>query len=93
MVQGRGQLHANALSTNPRVNHDVEGRAVSPCTIPGENIPTTVEPFPVDELVPTGDDIEWAVQRMRSNRSGGPSGIRTEHLQQWLREAQKAEAE
>ena len=41
-------------------------------------------------MVPTGDDIEWAVQRMRSNRSGGPSGIRTEHLQQWLREAQKA---
>ena len=28
---------------------------------PGENIPVSVEPFLVDDLVPTEDEIEWAV--------------------------------
>ena len=26
----------------------------------GENIPVSVEPFPVEDLVPTEDEIEWA---------------------------------
>ena len=42
----------------------------------GENAPLSFEPFPVEESVPTEEDIEWAVRRMRNNRSGGPSGIR-----------------
>ena len=37
------------------------------------------------------DDIEWAVRRRRDNRSGGPSEMRVEHLQQWLWEARKAD--
>ena len=57
---------------------------------PGENIPVSVDPFPLDELVPMEDNIEWAVRRIRDNRSGGPSIIRVEHLQQWLWEAQKS---
>ena len=56
---------------------------------PGENIPVSVGPFPLDELVPTEGDIEWEVRSMRDNRSGGLSRIRAEHLQQWLWEAQK----
>ena len=28
----------------------------------GENIPISVEPFPVEDLVPTEDEIEWAVK-------------------------------
>ena len=56
---------------------------------PGENIPVSVDPFPLDELVPMEDDIEWAVRRMWDNHSGGPSRIRAEHLQQWIWEAQK----
>ena len=31
---------------------------------PGANIPIYVEPFPVDDLVPTEDKIEWAVKRL-----------------------------
>ena len=42
----------------------------------GMNIPISVQPFTVDESVPTEDDIEWAVKRLRNHRSGGPSGIR-----------------
>ena len=29
---------------------------------PGDNIPVPVEPFPVDDLVPTDDNIEWVVK-------------------------------
>ena len=56
---------------------------------PGEKIPISVDPFPLDELEPMEDNIEWEVRRLRDNRSSSPSGIRAEHLQQWLWEAQK----
>ena len=42
----------------------------------GENIPISVEPFQVDYLVPTEEYIEWAVRRLRSNCSRGPSWVR-----------------
>ena len=29
---------------------------------PGDNIPVSVEPFLVDDLVPMEDEIEWAVK-------------------------------
>ena len=32
-------------------------------------------------------------RRLRDNRSGGPSRMMTEHLQQWILESRKAEAE
>ena len=47
---------------------------------PGENITTTIQPFQVDALVPEEGEIEWAVKRLRNNRSGGPSRMRTEHV-------------
>ena len=31
---------------------------------PGENNPVSVEPLPVDNLVPTEENIEWAVTRL-----------------------------
>ena len=46
---------------------------------PVENIPVSVETFPVEDLVPTEDDIEWAVKRLRNHRSRGTSGIRASH--------------
>ena len=60
---------------------------------PGENIPIPVEPFPVDDLVPKEDKIEWAVKRLQNHRSGEPSGIQAEHLKGWLAEAGKKERE
>ena len=56
----------------------------------GENISVSVDPFTWYESVTMENDIEWAVRRLRDNRSSSPSGIRVEHLQQWLWKAQKA---
>ena len=57
----------------------------------GKNIPIYVNPFPVDNWVPKEDEIEWAVKRLRNNRSGGLSGMRTERLKRCLATARKAE--
>ena len=38
---------------------------------PEVNIPISVEPLPVDNSVPTEDNIEWAVKLLRNHRSGG----------------------
>ena len=58
---------------------------------PGENTPVSIEPFPVYDSLPTEDNIEWVVKRLQNNRSGGPSGMRAEHLKVWLAEARKKE--
>ena len=47
---------------------------------PGENIPVTVARAEVDDSVPMKDEIEDAVKKLRRNRSGGPYGMRDEHL-------------
>ena len=57
----------------------------------GENIPVSVNPFQVEESVPTEDEIEWLVLRLQNNRSGGPSWMILEHLKGWLEEARKME--
>ena len=31
---------------------------------PGMNIPIYLQPFPVENLMPTKDEIEWAVTRL-----------------------------
>ena len=40
--------------------------------------------FVVDDSIPEDAEIAWAVHRLCLNRSGGPSGMRAEHLRQWL---------
>ena len=59
--------------------------------LPGENIPISIKPFLVEDSVPEEGEIKWAVKRLHNNRSGGPSGMRTENLKRWLAEARKAE--
>ena len=56
---------------------------------PGDNIPVTVKPAEIDDLVPTEDEIVEAVTELRRNRSGGPSRIRAEHLKGWLAAAKR----
>ena len=51
---------------------------------PGKNIPISVKPVLVDDSVPMKDKIEEAVKYIRRNRSGGSSGMRSEHLKGWL---------
>ena len=57
---------------------------------PGMNIPISVQPLLVEDSVPTEDEIEWAVTRLRNHRSGGASGMWEEHLKRWLAAAIKA---
>ena len=59
----------------------------------GKNIPISEQLFSVDDSVPTEDEIEWAVTRLRNHRSGGPTGRRAEHLKRWLATAQRAKKE
>ena len=40
--------------------------------------------FLVDNAIPEDGDIAWAVRRVFLKRSGGSSGMRSEHLRQWL---------
>ena len=58
----------------------------------GENISVSVDPFQVEYLVRTEDEIEWLVRRLRNNHSGGPSGMRANHIKGWMEEARKAES-
>ena len=55
----------------------------------GDNIPVTVNPSEIDDLVPTEDEIAEAVKKLRRNRSGGPSRIRAEHQKGWLAAAKR----
>ena len=59
---------------------------------PGYNIPISVDTFQVDDSVPMEDKVKWVVSRLRTNLSRGSSGIRVEHLREWVKEARKAEA-
>ena len=49
-----------------------------------KNIPISVKPVLVDDLVPTEDEIKEPVKNIRRNRSGGPSRMRAEHMKGWL---------
>ena len=60
---------------------------------PGVNISISVEPLPVDDLVPTEDKVGWEVKRLQNHRSGGPFGMWAEHLNGWLATAKKKEKE
>ena len=41
---------------------------------PGVNIPIYVEPFLVNDAVPTEEDINWAVKRLQNHCYGGLLG-------------------
>ena len=51
---------------------------------PGEIIPVGDIPFLMDDVIPEDEEIAWEVRRLCLNRSGGPPGMRAEHLRQWL---------
>ena len=54
---------------------------------PGQPISVGVQPFPVEDSTPEDEDIVWEVRRILRDRSGGLSGMRLEHLRQWLIDA------
>ena len=59
----------------------------------GDTIPVTIEPFAVEDGVPSEAEVEWAVKRLRNNRAGGPLRMRAEDLKGWLAAARREEKE
>ena len=47
---------------------------------PGDNIPVAIQYCMVKDLVPEEGEIEWAVKRLRNNRSGGASRMQAEYI-------------
>jgi hypothetical protein len=58
---------------------------------PGAALPVLVAPAPVVDEIPTDEEIRAAVSRLRRSKSPGPSGIRTDHLKDWLAAAEARE--
>ena len=51
---------------------------------PEDNIPVSVEPFPVEYLVSMEDEIEWAVKQLHNHFYEGPLGIQAKQINGWL---------
>ena len=99
MIQGWYQEAADHAPPHARVTLEriTAEREVLYCTVPpppprGETIPLSVPPSPIDDSVPTEEEVKWAVRRLRGHCSGGPSRMRAEHLREWRWEHRVAEA-
>ena len=68
-----------ARATLKRVTAERE-QLYSRVSPPGDAIPVTIDPFRVEDGVPSEAEVEWAVKRLRNNRAGGPSRMRAEDL-------------
>ena len=55
------------------------------CSPEGVPIPILVQPEEIQEEPLGGEEIEVEVQVLNTGRSGGPSGMRAEHLQGCIR--------
>jgi hypothetical protein len=49
----------------------------------GDPIPTHIHPTPVDDDIPTEEEIAEAIDRLKCNKATGPSRMRAEHFHQW----------
>jgi hypothetical protein len=58
-------------------------------TPPGDPIPICVAPFEIDDNVPDERGIADTVRLLRWGKSPGPSGIRAEHLREWLNASER----
>ena len=67
----------------------IQGELYRKVPSPGEGIPMHVEKHTIDDSVPTEDEVEAAVKKLRRNRAEGPSGIRAENIKGWLAAARR----
>ena len=58
---------------------------------PGANIPVSEDPLPLENLVPTEDEINGAEKLLCNHPSGGPSKVQDKHLKGLLAAARKKE--
>ena len=75
MVSDYGEPRSADRLGNARADHGGAGGTVQLRLTPGANIPISVDPFPVDGLVPTEDEIKGAVRLLQNHRSAGLSGM------------------
>ena len=54
---------------------------------PGDPIPVHVQPVPVDDTIPTSEEIKATISRLRNNRATGPSRMKAETLKDWRKQA------
>ena len=54
---------------------------------PGDTIPINIEPFEINDAIPTESGNRTVVKGLRNGRAGFVSGIKAEHMKQWLCDA------
>ena len=84
MVQSRVGPCPAARSNQTQTDHmRARGnlpRHIPPPPYPGENTPMSVKPSHTDNFVPTEEEVNWVVRRLRGHRLGFPYRMRAEHL-------------
>ena len=80
LVPRGGGPRPTACMSHTREDNGRARETLPLCTTPRENIPTSVTPANINDLVPREEDVEWAVQKLRGHRLVGTSQIHTEHL-------------
>ena len=55
----------------------------------GEEIPVTGHHDPINDEIPTEDEIARAVRGLKNGKAAGPSGLKAEHLKTWLKAAER----
>jgi len=58
---------------------------------PGDPIPINIDPFAINDEIPTDAEVREVVRGLRNGRAGGVSGIRAEHMKQWLQDVMTEE--
>ncbi len=52
-----------------------------------------VDPAPVRDAAPTDSELRAVVGQLRNGRAAGATGIKAEHLKEWLRDMKRKETE
>ena len=88
MVQSGSGPHPTGSTSHTQADNGRSWGALPLCTPPGRKYPDIRNAANIDDSIPTEEEVEWVVQRLRGHRLGGPSRMRAEHLCEWLQEHQ-----
>jgi hypothetical protein len=56
-------------------------------------MPINVDPIPVPDIPPMDHEIQEVVAKLRNGCVAGATGMKVEHLKEWLRDVRREEAE
>ncbi len=60
---------------------------------PGWAMRFNVDPAPVPDAAPTDSELRAVVGQLRNGRAAGATGLKAEHIKEWLRDMKREEAE